>query len=65
VAVLTARFVVRWSDGWWLILATDPTTSTTIVVGRERLARDALQAARMAGAALQLPTDHHLEETDT
>jgi hypothetical protein len=61
---MTGRLEVRPVDGWWLIVAHDPATATTVVLGQERLARDALAAATGAARWLAVPIHHQLEEID-
>lgn len=46
----------------WLITVTDGTHR--IVVGREKLANDALAAARLAGRALALEVRSHIDTGD-
>jgi hypothetical protein len=65
MAVLTSRLEVRHVDGWWLIVAHDPATASSVVVGQERLARDALAAARGAAHWLPVPVIHALDDRES
>jgi hypothetical protein len=62
VALLTARLEIRHADGWWLIVAHDPATASTVVLGKERLARDAQTAAHGAARWLPIHVHDHLQE---
>lgn len=59
--MIQARIEVTPGATAWLIVVTDG--RQRIVVGKEYLAVDALNAARLAGRALALPVHHHIETT--
>lgn len=59
---MTARLDVTAGATCWLISVTDGTQR--IIVGREKLASDALAAATLAGRALAMEVRHHLDTGD-
>lgn len=50
--------------GRWVIRIRSRQTGEAVIVGNERLAADALQAARLGARAFRLDVTHHLEELD-